>query len=157
MRFGVAADSPLTPTKDSSAATVAFFQPKSMGTAKCQLGGDGIHRFPVSGTSTGLSNRHMLLLWVKPVKPPSERSGWYLQRLPGNGITSVLSDGRWEGIAQIGSTVWPPHEGDLFDVAVTVIDFAIATRLLNEPGVVTRVSLPGVIADVASSVRVKLR
>ena len=157
VRFGVAADSPLPPTNDNSAATVTFFQPKSMATAKCKLGGDGIHRFPVSGTSTGLSNRLALLLWIKPVKPPSERPGWYLQRLPGNGITSLLPDGRWEGIAQVGNTVWPPHAGDVLDVAVAVIDSASATRLLNEPGVVTRVSLPGVAADVASGVRVELR
>jgi hypothetical protein len=139
------------------AASVSLFRPKSGEGAFCTRYGDGVYRFSVVGTSSGLSDEFRLLLWVKPVNPPSDTPGWYLQRPPGNGIREVKPDGSWEGIAQIGNVQWPPHAGDVLDVAVTVVNIDTAKKLEAEPGVVTRTGLPGVASDVANGVRVELK
>ncbi|MEW6574278.1 MAG: hypothetical protein AB1374_11665 [Bacillota bacterium] len=36
------------------------------------------------------------------------------------GIQAIEADGSWEGLAQIGNAQWPPHEGDLVDVAASL-------------------------------------
>ncbi len=105
----------------------------------CPRGGDNIHRCSIKGTSTGLSNGgNGLLLWARPVRPPSDTPGWYLQRPPANGISGVQQNGSWTGMAQLGSPAWPPHEGDTFDLAVSVADKETINRLMAESGVVMR-------------------
>jgi hypothetical protein len=162
VRFGVAIGTTRTeePTEElqvGASLSVSLFRPKSGEKAHCTRYADGVYRFSVVGTSTGLTNGFRLLLWVRPVNPPSETPGWYLQRLPVNGIEKVEPDGSWEGIAQIGNVQWPPHAGDVLDVAVTVVDVDRAKRLGGELGVVTRTVLPGIASDVASGVRVELK
>jgi hypothetical protein len=137
--------------------SVSLFRPKSGEGVLCTRYGDGVYRFSVAGTSSGLSDEFRLLLWVKPVNPPSDTPGWYLQRLPNNGIGKVNPDGSWEGIAQIGNVQWPPHAGDVLDVAVTAVNIDNAKKIEAEPGVITRIDLPGVASDIASGVRVELK
>lgn len=157
VRFGVAVGTPPAETTAVGSASVSLFRPKSGEKVHCTRYADGVYRFSVVGTSTGLTNGFRLLLWMRPVNPPSETPGWYLQRLPVNGIEKVEPDGSWEGIAQIGNVQWPPHAGDVLDVAVTVVDVDRAKRLGGELGVVTCIVLPGIASDVASGVRVELK
>lgn len=118
---------------------VSLSQPKAEEKVLCDRHADGVYRFSASGTSSGLSKqRHGLLLWVRPVRPPSETPGWYLQRPPVNGISEVGADGSWVGMAQIGNVQWPPHEGDLLDFAVTIADSDTINKLMTAPGVVVR-------------------
>ena len=64
---------------DPSGLDVSTFQPKSHGKVFCSRGGDNVYRFQVTGTSSGLSgSENGLLLWIRPVRPPSEtRAGTY--------------------------------------------------------------------------------
>jgi len=160
VKFAVAVSTPSSkPSIERTVMTknsVSLFRPKSRERVHCIRYADGVYRFSVVGTASGLPDKARLLLWVRPVKPPSETPGWYLQRLPVNGIGEVKIDGSWQGIAQIGNVQWPPHEGDVVDVAVTIVDAETANGLLAEPGVVTRVNLPGIASDIASAVVVKL-
>ena len=157
VRFGIAVATQASETKESTLASVSLFRPKSGEKVNCKRYADGVYRFSVIGISAGLSDKLRLLLWVRPVAPPSETPGWYLQRPPVNGVSGVKPDGSWEGIAQIGNIQWPPHVGDILDVAITVVDVQNANRLLAEMGVVTRVNLPGIASDIASGVRVELK
>jgi hypothetical protein len=141
---------------DKSSVSVSLFRPKTSEKVHCARYADGIYRFSVVGSSKGLSDRLKLLLWIRPENPPSETPGWYLQRPPVNGIGEVETNGSWQGIAQVGNEQWPPHEGDILDVAVTIVDVKTANQLLAEPGVVTRINLPGITSDIALSIVVKL-
>lgn len=148
---------PLPKQTEESAPLVSIFRPRSGEDALCTRYGDGIYRFTVEGISKNISEKGLrLLLWVKPVSPPSETPSWYLQRPPINGILEIKPDGSWSGIGQIGNAQWPPHEGDVIDIAVTVVDSKTAKHLLGEPGVVTRISLPGIASDTASKVKIRL-
>lgn len=139
-----------------SRVSVSLFRPKSRERVHCIRYADGVYRFSVVGTASGLPDKSRLLLWVRPVRPPSETPGWYLQRPPVNGIGEVKTDGSWQGIAQIGNVQWPPRAGDVLDLAVTLVDAETANRLLAEPGVVTHINLPGIASDIASTVIVEL-
>lgn len=124
----------------------------------CSRGGDNIYRCSIRGTSSGLSvGGYGLLLWVKPVRPPSDTPGWYLQRPPTNGIDGVPSNGSWNGVAQLGNSQWPPHEGDLIDVAVSIADNDTINKLMAESGVVIRNQPVGVKVDAAQGLVVTLR
>lgn len=136
--------------------SVSLFRPKSGDQVHCTRNPDKVYRSSVEGTSTGLSADLRLLLWVRPVNPPSETPGWYLQRPPSNGISRVEPDGSWEGVAQIGNAQWPPHEGDVLDVAVTVADKETASQLMAEPGGGIRDQPVGIASDMASDVVVTL-
>lgn len=151
----------------TNGTSVSILEPKSGGYVQCSHSSDGTYHFSVKGTSTKVydNDKVALLLWVRPVMPPSETPGFYLQRKPINGITRIEENGHWEGIGQIGNVVYPPHAGDILDVAMTVVDKATAARLLgqtgavselNPRGVVTRVRLPGRGQAKAEGVRVKL-
>jgi hypothetical protein len=112
--------------------SVSFVSPKSGEKIRCVRGADGLYQCSTSGISSGVSmNRHSLLLWVRPVSPPSEISGWYLQR-GRNGISMTGTSGAWNGVAQLGNVQYPPHEGDMLDLAVTVTDIETATELEAE-------------------------
>ncbi|MBL7127995.1 MAG: hypothetical protein ISS16_03320 [Ignavibacteria bacterium] len=116
---------------------------------------NGIYTFECRGISTNLSNdNHKLLLWIKPVNPPSESSGWYLQRYP-NGIHNIYDDGSWEGKGQLGNIDWPPHEGDIFDCAVSVVHIETADELINSPQI-TWESPVGIRIDRSNNVIVML-
>ena len=138
-------------------ASVSLFRPKSGQKARCHKDGDNVFRFEVTGTAFGLSERYGLLLWVRPVNPPSETPVWDLQRLPVNGISSIRGDGSWVGTGQIGNAMWPPHEGDLIDLAVSVADTQTITSLMSEPGVIVRSQPVGTSVEIASSVVITVR
>lgn len=157
-----AAAEPLIPLRGaaspSQAATVSLFEPKGGGTVYCTRTADAIYRFSVRGTSTGLdAGEFTLFLWVKPVNPPADAPGWYLQRPPVNGVRALEADGSWEGLAQVGSAQWPPHDGDIIDVAVSVAGRDVAERLMAEAGAVLRDNPVGLNSVRASGVVVRLK
>jgi hypothetical protein len=91
------------------------------------------------------------------VNPPSETPGWYLQRPPVSGITRVESEGSWTGLAQLGNAQYPPHDGDLVDVAVSAAQDSVAKELMRSPGVVVEDQPIGIETKTATNVIVKLR
>lgn len=139
--------------------SVSLFRPRSGEKVYCRrYENDGAYRFSAEGMSEGVVEGGLqLLLWARPVSPPSEIAGWYLQRPPINGIASVEPDGSWRGIGQIGNAQWPPHEGDILDVAITVVDAETAQHLLGAPGIVTRIDLLGITSDKALEIKVGLK
>jgi hypothetical protein len=152
--FAVAERGETRPIIASSPVTisVSLFQPKAGEKITSSRGADGIYRLSVSGASSALSDKYGLLLWVRPVNPPADRIGWYLQRPPVNGIAGVEADGSWTGVAQIGNAQYPPHEGNTVDLAVTIADNDEINKLMSEQGVVVRNQPVGVKSATASGV-----
>jgi hypothetical protein len=141
-----------------SGLTVSIYQPKSGEKVRCFRGADGVYRFSASGTSSGVPTGGFgLLLWLKPVNPPSDTPGWYLQRTPVNGIAGVKADGSWTGMVQLGNAQYPPNEGDMIDLAVTIVDNNTVNRLMGEPGVVVRNEPVGIKSHTASGVIATLK
>jgi hypothetical protein len=133
---------------------VAVARPRTNGQLDCAPDAGGLYRCSISGTATKLSIGRQLLLWVRPVQPPSDLEGWYLQRRP-NGILSS-TDTSWTGKIQIGNRDYPPHDGDLVDVAVSIGDKAEVDALMKETGVVTRPEPPGGTVMKATNVRLRI-
>lgn len=161
VRFAVSQGSQVhivTPQTETTVnVSISIFRPKSGNVVKCTRYPDKIYRFAVDGTSNGLSQNFKLLLWVRPVNPPSETPGWYLQRPPINGITQTGLNGSWKGVGQIGNAQWPPYEGDIFDIAVTVAESETANSLLGKIGVIVRDEPIGIKSDIALSVIVTMQ
>jgi hypothetical protein len=119
--------------------TFSFFNPQENNKILCSCDPEGICSISVTGTSNHLFNSDFdLLLWIRPVRPSSEYNGWYLQRPPNNGINNIEEDGSWSGSAQIGNNLYPPHEGDIIDIAISCADRTLYDNLMNESGVVRR-------------------
>jgi hypothetical protein len=137
--------------------SLRIFQPQANQSLLCIPGTDGTYRITTSGTSIGITNDYRLLVWVRPVRPPAELLGWYLQRPPNNGIPSVEGDGAWRGTAQIGNAQWPPHDGDIVDIAVSIIDRDTADRLIALPGVVVRAEPVGLKQETVRGLNLRLR
>ena len=134
---------------------VRLLSPQSNATALFALAPDGGYNFHVAGTAN-VSDGQILLLWVKPMNPAAEPSGWFLQ-MPPRGVSTYNNEtGVWNGAAQIGTAQYRPHQNDTFDVSVTVTNGNTATRLLNLPGVVIQPSPTGDVVDTATNVRVAL-
>ena len=135
-------------------SSVSVFSPSDGETVTPVRGADNIFRIDVEGTIDGTYNTEAtLLLWIQPVNPPSDQPGWYLQRLPANGIKSVTGN-RWRGICQIGNQQWPPQNDDIIDVAATLVPTDEALRLQAKQGPLTVVRLPGAVSEV---VRLRMR
>lgn len=118
--------------------SVSFVSPQPGARVSCIRGADALYKCATSGKSSGVvSERYTLLLWARPVSPPSETSGWYLQRGQ-NGVSMTGSSGAWKGVAQLGNQQYPPHDGDTVDLAITVTDIETAAKLKSEAGVVVR-------------------
>jgi hypothetical protein len=157
--FGVSVSHGLTtpPPPPPHLLVVSLFQPRSGESLRCSAGGDGIYRCAVRGTSAGpLANKLHLLLWVKPVSPPSDQFGWYLER-SGNGVETLDADGSWSGIVQVGNSQFPPHARDVIDVAVSTVDDETYRELMGRRGVVVEPEPRGLQTAVASNVLVSLR
>jgi hypothetical protein len=136
--------------------SVSIFSPNSGGEVVPQRGADNVFRFNVEGTINGVDlTKSTLLLWVQPIQPPSDQPGWYLQRLPSNGIRSI-SGNQWRGVAQIGNQQYPPQNGDIVEVVASIVPAEEATRLNARQGPLTSVVIPGVVSEVAR-LTVKLR
>jgi hypothetical protein len=85
------------------------------------------------GTAQGTSGT-LVLLWVEPVSPASNVSGYYIQR-GGYGVTRQPRPGagsNWGGTIQIGNSQYPPCQGDTFNVIVTLDDAATAATLIGQ-------------------------
>ncbi len=153
VRFSVSSPTAIYPNRTSPNASVAeglvsIFSPKNGGEVAPKRGADNVFRFEVQGTTEAIDAANStLLLWLQPIDPPSERPGWYLQRLPDEGIRSV-SGRTWRGVCRIGSEQWPPHNGDVVDVVATAVAGDEAQRLLARQGPVTTVVLPGLASKV---------
>lgn len=145
-----------TPDRPPSNPTVELFEPKTGRRTAIMRRPDGAGSLTANGVWRGNNARFRLLLWMRPVQPPSDLPGWYLQRPPGNGI-SAGPDGTWSGVAQIGSALYPPQEGYRVDVAVSVADSATVARLMAEAGVVVRPEPVGVASARATGVVLSFR
>ncbi|HEY6769183.1 MAG TPA: hypothetical protein VI386_30940 [Candidatus Sulfotelmatobacter sp.] len=155
--FGVAVSPEGSPVEGvaGSAPAVSFFEPKPGTTVAFVRSGDGLYRCSARGTSSGFRTGFQLLLWLRPVEPPSDQFGaWYLQR-SGNGV-SVEPDGTWAGIAQLGNSQYPPQDGYKIDLAISVADQATASTLLGQSGVVIRDHPIGLQSAVVSNLIVKV-
>lgn len=159
VRFGVSTPIAMDPGRTgapnpSSGGGVSIFSPTNGGDITPKRDADNVFRFDVEGTIDGNDlTSSMLFLWIQPIDPPSDQPGWYLQRLPANGVRSV-SGNRWRGTCQLGNQQYPPHDGDTVDVAASVVPGDEAQRLLARQGPVTTVTLPG---SVSKTVRLKVR
>jgi hypothetical protein len=135
---------------------VSILSPREGGDVAPRRGADNKFRFDVEGTIQGVDlSKFTLLLWVQPIKPPSDQPGWYLQRLPANGVRSI-SGNAWRGVCQLGNQQYPPHDGDLVEVAASLVPAEEATRLDARQGPMATVVLPGVVSEVVRlTVRLK--
>lgn len=135
--------------------TLSIFSPFEGGEAVLYRGADDVFRFEVTGTVKGVDlTKSALLLWVQPVTPPSEKVGWYLQRVP-NGISAV--DGNtWKGLCQVGNQQWPPHNGDVINIAVSVLPNEEVARMLANQGPLTVIELP-VLSSKISHLKVRIQ
>jgi hypothetical protein len=142
--------------KEAPAPAVALTAPVTRTHITCARDSQGLYRCPIKGTSQGVKGTHSrLLLWLKPVKPAAD--GWYLQRGSINGIADgIEDDGGWRGTVQLGNTEYPPHEGDIVEVAVTIAPEDKAAQLFSEPGVVVRGDPGGTSSARATEVSVQL-
>jgi hypothetical protein len=162
VRYSIATSTSFEPARtDDTGGTsatrgVSIFSPRDSGKVMLKRGADNIFRLEVEGTMQGVDfAKSSLLLWVQPIEPPSDEPGWYLQRRPTNGVQSV-SRNTWRGIAQIGNQRFPPHDGDLFEVAASVVTADEATRLEARQGPMTTIAIPGVVSKVVRcTVRLK--
>ncbi|MDR3675518.1 MAG: PASTA domain-containing protein [Acidobacteriota bacterium] len=136
------------PSSPSPRGSISIFSPKDGGEVVPKRGADNLFRFDVEGTIEAVDlTKSLLLLWVQPVEPLSDQPGWYLQRVP-NGIRSIAGT-NWRGVCQIGNQQWPPHAGDIVDVAASVVPGEEAARLLARQGPLTVIVLPGLASPVA--------
>ncbi|HSE16512.1 MAG TPA: PASTA domain-containing protein [Pyrinomonadaceae bacterium] len=143
---------------NSSNMDVSFSKPRAGEKISCRIGADGIGRITVEGTSSGVSNAtHGLLLWIRPINPPADQIGWYLQRPPSNGIPEIGPDGSWTGVAQIGNAQYPPHEGDTIGVTVTIAEKGVIDKMRAELGVTVRNQPVGVKSATLSPVTLTLK
>ena len=144
------------PPPDSN-QNVSIFQPKSGENFYITKSGIGLYTGEVRGTFAGLKkDRDFLLLWIRPIDPPSDKSGWYLQRHP-NGIRGLKEDGSWIGSVQVGNTSWPPKEGDIIDIAVSVVDKTAYQSFMAQGGEAISQEPAGSIVDKASEVVIKIK
>ena len=94
---------------------------------------------------------------MNPVEPPA--GGWYLQREANqDGIPSdrIDPDGRFIGRAQLGNLQYPPRDGHLVEVAVTVADDALYRRLIARGPEETEAAPVGAARAVSTHVTVAL-
>ena len=162
VRYSISTPTSVVPGRTSAAGGsaaergVSIFSPREGGDIVPSRGADNIFRFDVEGTIEGVDLANSsLLLWVQPIEPPSDQPGWYLQRHPANGVRSI-SGNSWRGVCQIGNQQYPPHDGDVVEVAASVVPAEDATRFDARQGPLTAVVLPGVVSKVVRvTVRIK--
>lgn len=135
-------------------ATISLSIPRKDGQLDCAPDAGAIFRCSVAGGVTGLSQSQRLLLWMRPVQPPSESEGWYLQRRP-NGIASQ-SGSSWDGKIQIGNRDFPPQNGDIVDVAASIAEAPVADKLMKAPGVAIEPEPVGVAIAKSDNVRLRI-
>ena len=139
------------PTTPSSMTPAVTLKVKDGDQVSCRLTTSGA-TCPIHGTAQGTSGA-LVLLWVEPVSPASNVSGYYIQR-GGSGVTRQPRPGAastWEGAIQIGSAQYPPCQGDTFNVIATLDDASTAANLMGQSQLTypdpTRQSLASAEAD----------
>jgi hypothetical protein len=138
--------------------SLTLFRPRSGETIDCARGATGVYTCYADGTSQGITAANVrLLLWVRPVNPPAETPGWYLQRAPVTGVTKIDPEGSWTGVVQIGNAIFPPHVGDVIDLAVSAAPVPVANELMGSSGVVVEDQPVGATTQTATNVSIKLR
>ena len=147
--------SPWSPSDTLTVADVTVTNPQAGTSVTCRQN-VVIYRCSVTGQVVALAGGEELLLWVRPIQPPSERAGWYLQRRPFNGVETIAPEGTWAGTIQIGNADFPPHDGDLLDVAVTVVSREAAEELRQRPEVVVELQPVGRAMFTAGRVKVAI-
>jgi len=105
--------------------------PRTNGEADCIMRSEGFCMITAEGRGSALvsSGKLVLLLWAK-----SRESGWYLQSPSSAQPELFRPDGTWTQQAQIGNSRYPPSEGELVDLTLTVISSAGAKRLDRRRG-----------------------
>ncbi|HJP95861.1 MAG TPA: PASTA domain-containing protein [Candidatus Saccharimonadales bacterium] len=162
VRYSISTPTAVAPRQTSDAGgsatggAISIFSPKEGGEVDLKRGADNVFRFDVEGTIESIdSAKSSLVLWIQPIQPPSDQPGWYLQRLPANGIRSI-SGNTWRGVCQVGNQQYPPHDGDVIEIAASVVPVEEVKRLEAIQGPLTTVVLPGVVSKVVQlTVRVK--
>jgi len=146
---------PVPTTSVSPEKIISIKSPVTAQNVRLQRDAAGIYTFSVEGTLSGSAPADsQVLLWIEPVNPRSDVSGWYLQRNP-NGVINN-NDGTWSGRGQLGNQQWPPHNGDTFNILVTVVDRQKAQELMGMAGVVVLVNPPGTSSDRANNLVVSV-
>ncbi len=143
-----------TPEQQQDKAAISLSNPRRDGQLDCAPDAGSIFRCAVAGGVAGLSQSQKLLLWVRPVRPPSESEGWYLQRRP-NGVANQ-SGNSWNGKIQIGNRDFPPQDGDIVDIAVSITEGVAADKLMRATGVVIEPEPVGVSIAKADNVRLRI-
>jgi hypothetical protein len=157
VRFVISTTEERPPSDRVVEGAIVVFAPQAGGTVVSRPGGDGIHRINIEGTVSGVDlTARPLRVWIRPVEPPSDIPGWYLQRGPASGIVSTAGD-RWTAVAQLGNLQYPPYEGNIIEIAVTALPSEDALALDARQGPVVLGTLPGSPQSVVRSVRVTLR
>lgn len=137
-----------------SSGTASIYSPTDNGEANLTRAPDGVYKFEVDGIVSMDTSKSELLLWVQPINPPSNLSGWYLQRAKGFGVVSLVG-GRWRGICQLGNSDYPPRDGHTAQVVATVVPIDEA-KTLRASDDLTTVELPGsASATVQFTVRIR--
>jgi hypothetical protein len=131
----------------ATAPVISLLMPKTGDKVVCSENADKSYTFPVNGRSNA-TDYFTVLFWVQPAN-----DRWYLQSRPIN----IDSQGLFSGNAQIGNQEWPPHDGDVINVAVTLTDKQIASQLLSQKGEVAATQPIGVKLDQALNVVVALK
>ena len=152
--FSGSVQSKRIPPENLNERGVNIFLPKDESEVAVTRRADNTYSFEVEGVINGFSpNNSELLLWLQPVQPPSDQPGWYLQRLPANGIRSI-SGNKWRGICQIGNQQYPSHDGDIVEIVASVVSAEDASKLNSKRGPMISVSIPGVASEV---IRLKVK
>lgn len=146
-------------TSGQPAPSLSLHAPKSNSTVALARSADGVFRLTVTGAMrvTTPTGDFRVLLWVRPVSPPSDTPGWYLQRPPINGVSGIAGDGAWSGLAQVGNATYPPTTGGSVDVAASLTRPVEVSALFAESGIVTRPSPVGQVVATATNVRLEVR
>ena len=95
-----------------------FDYPRTNGMADCTTNADGFCTINIEGVESTLvfDGRLRLVLWAKSVG-----SGWYVQDPDPTRPASVGPDQTWTREVQIGNSKYRPGDGELIDLALTVM------------------------------------
>ncbi len=102
----------------SDEGTSSVEHPSINGQVDCIRTSEGFCTITVEGRASALvsDGQLRLLLWVK-----SQQSDWYLQDPTSTQTTLIRPDQTWTRQVQVGNVRYPPSDGELVDLALTVI------------------------------------
>lgn len=115
----------------SDEGTSSVDHPGTNGQVDCTRRSEGFCTITIEGRASALvsAGQLRLLLWAK-----SPESGWYLQDLTSTQTSLIRPDRTWVRQAQVGNSRYPPSDGELVDLALTVISSSAERRFTeNNP------------------------